>query len=1804
MAEISENAENQLVENLFQVIDRIATKRVENLQFDKTLTCQIVDDTNSAKGEYLVSNAGSEFLAYSENDSYKNENWVYVTVPNGDMNQQKIIVGKYIADNTEYSTYKDPLDTYLDLTGNLIDGTVNPEEEKGLVANSGTKEIIIWQTGDISTRPYATNQLNKQEYQEILQSQIQELTEDYNRAKETLAVLYTIDTEPYNTALQELDDAYAEQLNELIETKESIDVLNYGVSDTARHLSQFNRLGLRANFMSDLLSYKTLSGHYGLRVDIIYRDPGSTSSDTNYLCKSLQLDTDTMFGNPYNFVTWSQQQSVFDLSEIQNIVGLQLVFYQDDQFQDEMNNLIPGYEKNSDDWENYLRIKNILVKDIYISLGYDLSEFKEDTLFLYSFEPLTYSSYLTAAARDVLTQQHPELNLNSETDTQEALKIVNKKNLYLRWVHIDDEDGATAIEDISDFGTWEHIYEENGEYVSEEKPYAKVHWYRWTLADGVADELAGPFWQRQDGTNGSQNLEDAFIWENVYPDPMTQLEKFKVIVEYPSLDYLNYEFANSKDQYLDEIDDDLYAAAAVECFPDGIPEDNELYVSTVIKAAYLIKKQEAEEGYLASLLGQCHLYSSPELVFNNEQDVPSNATMDLVQALQLVCDEEGLNGVYRIYNDDNQIINSGEATQNRILKAQFNTLITGDGQLDSAEIIRWYFPMNETMIEPPVEGCEYTFSDGVTTFAGLVNDDREFCIERQGVALNATGERPAGSVIPTQLEQIFRIKPTFTQTFINNTIRCEIYKNNRTYNAEVVLYFATVGTNGADYDLTVTYEELVNNKWQYMTLPVFTVPPGTTTSTIKVIPHIFNYEKQEITDQYSLNNFSGSWYSEAENSAFTLEGPLTEPDPRNTGKNRIYFTISATGNPEDLNEYKYFHHILKISVEDAIDIYSTQSYTNNNGQTVSNDNTQIDAENDTPHSYKINLTGYYPIAVRFNSNYVKIDGDDRITYDSSGTNPTYYKGQYALYYLENGVLMQKTPILWYMYIGQDRLTDIQYYPQIDESTGELVVPSLFISKNDPKVSICALEENELSPGQYKVSWCQPLYISQELYDSVFLNSWDGSLSIDEKNGTTMSAMIGAGYKDENNLFNGVLMGQVGTKTSHPVGTKTSDTGLYGFHEGEQSFGFTIDGTAFLGKYGHGRIEFDGNHGEIKSTSFDAANFGMKIDLDDAYIDFKSESGGQIHLGVNSQPSADGIRPGDSESSFFRITDNQNNTILLIDPEDDLDDNGNFIGPMFLQTSNFSNDDKTGIKIDLANGQLTGYNFTLTALNEDDTGVILSSSGDPYLQVTAINPNTNQLQNILLISDNDLYLQSPDFDNSNLLGTISSGTRFDVMNGQLFSYNFTFIAEKDDLTGIRMSSIGDNDFPYLCVKDKASWTGATVNNIQTLLEITSDTFILQSADFNTTTCEGTQLDIMNGSILSYDFTLQAIQDDKGVILSSSGNPYLQIVGALLTKDAETDEIISSEQKTNLLIDNENFYLQSLNYVSGSSGAKFNIADGSIEAYSGTGMILIDSKSLYPLVIGSPETFCVEWDGSINAALGFIGGWTITPEGLFSDMSDDGNSIGVSLYSSSADTDLRIAVGSITTIPYYYLRPLVAQDGKQAQPIYDYDTETGTYTQEQDANGNWVYVVIGYTEAEDAYYKVDMDDAHLQLTTAEVYKEYTGPKKIIYKTIDSGDYTDKSFSVTADGQLEARNALFPTINITEGYAEYLEVDSISVQSLDIPDGGLYYDETQVTWRSNTIVYDVTKKKSKIYAYRKILHFLGYPSDSASTKGGYKV
>jgi hypothetical protein len=98
-----------------------------------------------------------------------------------------------------------------------------------------------------------------------------------------------------------------------------------------------------------------------------------------------------------------------------------------------------------------------------------------------------------------------------------------------------------------------------------------------------------------------------------------------------------------------------------------------------------------------------------------------------------------------------------------------------------------------------------------------------------------------------------------------------------------------------------------------------------------------------------------------------------------------------------------------------------------------------------------------------------------------------------------------------------------------------------------------------------------------------LNEWNGEFKLDEENNTLMSAMIGAGRKNSNNKFEGILMGDIQGTSGGDIAANT--IGLYGYNDGAQSFGFKIDGTAFLGKSGSGRIIFDGAKGTIESAGF-------------------------------------------------------------------------------------------------------------------------------------------------------------------------------------------------------------------------------------------------------------------------------------------------------------------------------------------------------------------------------------------------------------------------------------------------------------------------------------------------------------------------------------------------------------------------------------------------------------------------------------------
>ena len=56
---------NDYGELFCQAVDTIIKERLNEISFDQTITCTIVDDKEKANGKYKVSNGSAKFDAYS-----------------------------------------------------------------------------------------------------------------------------------------------------------------------------------------------------------------------------------------------------------------------------------------------------------------------------------------------------------------------------------------------------------------------------------------------------------------------------------------------------------------------------------------------------------------------------------------------------------------------------------------------------------------------------------------------------------------------------------------------------------------------------------------------------------------------------------------------------------------------------------------------------------------------------------------------------------------------------------------------------------------------------------------------------------------------------------------------------------------------------------------------------------------------------------------------------------------------------------------------------------------------------------------------------------------------------------------------------------------------------------------------------------------------------------------------------------------------------------------------------------------------------------------------------------------------------------------------------------------------------------------------------------------------------------------------------------------------------------------------------------------------------------------------------------
>lgn len=698
--------------------------------------------------------------------------------------------------------------------------------------------------------------------------------------------------------------------------------------------------------------------------------------------------------------------------------------------------------------------------------------------------------------------------------------------------------------------------------------------------------------------------------------------------------------------------------------------------------SFAIGNPDLKQERIQALLFYNHQqFKSNILIFYNEEAVIDQSTKDAIDGLYIQITDEILSTTqvdekgrpvvekadtynsketYQLYDITNYLVNRAEAYKKRKIRARYQGGMKGDDYLKKDCVIYWYVPLSSTMLtysREDLEAAGFSVYDpyykpgfgSIRRIDYVLDEEYELAIanmiEQTGSAAPDLPPSPFGDnykegymmawrtidtderdeLIAATTEFIYQIKDYYVPTFTNNTIKCKVVKRSQyVYEAEQLFTFASLGTSGTDYSLTITPASNQAAVMDSQSLPLYV--------------RLFDYNGDDITD-ISTGNMEVEIYGDAYNNYQQKSPIIVGPNIPNVYVTRLepgqdygYAVIHATATVEVTYTKDTAVANNQPMINGGADGYRTytqsqyDAYVSQNGTPPpwkvgdmvmtgvadSNNNATV------PASKTITLESYYPIpwCADPDSEHPQgyyIEGASVVVYDSNGQDPKYYSDPFVLYDMATNqkVLGQEWSIKCYPATDYTKTSLISSYMpkfkketiRIDDNNNinqyRLQVSTMYLD-NDKYVCSAVCRVN----GDIK--YVQPILIIKNRFANPMLNAWDGELTIDKKNGTILSSMMGAGKKNNDNTFSGVLMGEVAAKTQD--NSVQAETGLFGFNHGEQSFGFRDDGTSFLGKPGRGRIEFDGNKGEIVSSAYNrpiaSERTGMKIDLDDAMIDMR------------------------------------------------------------------------------------------------------------------------------------------------------------------------------------------------------------------------------------------------------------------------------------------------------------------------------------------------------------------------------------------------------------------------------------------------------------------------------------------------------------------------------------------------------------------------------------------------------------------------
>lgn len=1609
-------------ESILQAVEIVVGKCLNDVAFDKTEICTIISDTDKKNGRYTVTNGSAKYDAFvntsngAENvPEYKVNDSVRVSVPNGDYSQKKYIEGLNVVDNDACPiTYVSPLDTVLDMTDNIISG----EKIRGLRANdTNQSEWCIW-SADCSQPDYRKLQNNSLYDTIAIKGDFKTLLTGYNVNSGSYGLRLDMYFKPTNgtdklikhSAYLDSSDMYGNPYSFLIYSTQAVkfSIANIGTIQTiSLYFYQRN------NF-----TYLTDDGAQKYLPVLRTEDPDYS----NLLLKNVYLSfgSDIVNIDDNTVKLYTNEPFEYDRladDESTNTKGIGLLWYNKNDAGQYLG-YSDGIVDRDYDEIAYLELsekdsrllaqqgKDVPLDESGLDLSADIVE--AEKLLKKLKTSITQDLYQMLWAFQ--SRIEGVVNDKGNADNNLATLFDNLLNSQKGLIAATGKDLEDNTEDMVAYYL---ARLSNARAKIDGVDYTPTP-LSYTLPDKMMKSPQDVVVTIKSGDDKNPGLlESAYlIIKNHYAGFMSLYDSFNTklsklvettqsyIDEFLTLTNGNqaridaYFTGNYKyEPYVTEVDETLYEnryciywyryipgyVDEAERFMDSgwkrlIEYNNHGLPSAIINVDgvdYYEKRPDvgedsiiqvldtnlSEEKYCVIIFYNHAMYKSEPLVFTNQNPPQDGAASDQYGALYI---EHGNNSrdTYQSYGVNNMLINVADAYQTRTLNAHYEGILGQDEVLAGGQVF-WYIPKNATMLT-------YDLNEYGTNFTNDIYDSVKSPNSMEGYTCFYRTIKESDDA----LTFTYHIKDYYVPTSTNNEIICKVItKDNRTLEANILFNFSSYGTSGTDYTLVITpagFQNAITEDYD-----------GTQFLDFKVSLYDYNNELMDIPVASLFADECG------------FIGPTQKPYEVQwlAGENIVELGVDTEGiltgcrvwipDSKKGPQSQYYYGILQVAME-----FTLPEMVDENGVV-------------TQKERVVNLTSYYalPFSSR-NSLYqgqVYIEGPSIIVYDSSGVNPTYYKNPYKAYsnYLKSDddtQIVEKdqeiTGVSWMMkyYDENGNDIDITDLGEEDRKTYQLLInwmPKLSTDNKLLPASMYLEEHPESTSHLYPVVigllgqtviWAQPIYLLQNRYESAMLNKWDGSLCIDEENGTIMAPMVGAGRKTINNTFEGVLMGDVGAKADI-YSDNAEGIGLYGFHDGAQSFHFGVDGTAFIGKSGRGRIRFDGNSGTIASASYyatrenqqSAGDAGMLIDLDDGYIDIKGvavaanpdytgsvtyekDTNHQARITLNAK--ADELNP------FFRITSPrinaetewENMDLIYVGLDGYYLQSSNYKKPdtAFVIADNQPNTPGSGMKIDLQgafidafNLRLQSQNILIDCVNEDGPYFVIKSG--------ATDKELTSFRNLMYVSNDTYYLQTADYKDK------TSGLKIDLANGNIKAYNsFSLEAGTETNGGVMLNAQPGSGENYLFA-GKTSVGYIKIDN--------SGNMSLMATVFTLKTNKGDGQDIyLSNTITSW--TVNGAE--KSNILLGIGTNF------------------AVDNKGNLYANNAT--INNLQAVGGSFSGNItssaNISGGTIE-----GADLIGGNIYVPTK--ESAKFSVDSTGKLVADSANIGGWEVGAAGSGSD-----------------------------------------------------------------------------------------------------------------------------------------------------------------------------------------------------------------------------